>query len=145
MISSEVKWYGKRFESIFNIDSGIIFKEEAENAIEMMKTEIEKNQSSGKTYYRTKNGSSKKVVASIPGATPNNNFDDLSNSFSVTKINTQKYMVSSDSPYVVFLEFGTSKMAARPFFRRNVRKAIERAEERIKLKFKNTERFGGGS
>ena len=86
MISSEVKWYGKQFESIFNIDSGYIFQEEANNAIEMMKTEIEKNQSAGRTYYRSKNGASKKVVASVPGATPNNNFNDLSNSFSVTKI-----------------------------------------------------------
>jgi len=141
MINSEVKWYGKQFESIFNVDSGIIFKEEAENAIKMMKEEIEKNQSQGNTYYRTKNGSSKKVVASIAGATPNNNFNDLSNSFSVSQINEQKYLVSSDSPYVVFLEFGTSKMAARPFFRRNVRKAIERVQERIKLKFPNVERF----
>jgi HK97 gp10 family phage protein len=141
MINSEVKWYGKQFESIFNVDSGIIFKEEAENAIKMMKEEIEKNQSKGNTYYRTKNGSSKKVVASIAGATPNNNFNDLSNSFSVSQINEQKYLVSSDSPYVVFLEFGTSKMAARPFFRRNVRKAIERVQERIKLKFPNVERF----
>lgn len=145
MISSEVKWYGKDFESVFNFDGGKMFKDEANNAIKMMKEEIESNKTSGRKYTRTKNGITKTVIASIAGknAPPNNNFYDLSNSFSVEQINAQKYLITSDSPYVVYLEFGTSKMSARPFFRRNARLAMEKLEEKIAKKFKNTERFQG--
>lgn len=143
MISSEFKWYGEKFRYELNLIPEI-FKEEAQNCLIAMKDDIKNNPRLGtgrpayRTYTRTKNGITKKVEASYPGSPPNNNFGDLIDSLNFDIVNSQKILFYSDSPYAVFLEFGTHKMAARPFFRRNVRKSIEKLEERIKQRFPNT-------
>lgn len=54
---------------------------------------------------------------SAPGSAPNNDTDFLRNNLSINRKTLLEAEVSSNAPYSVALEFGTSKMAARPFMR----------------------------
>jgi HK97 gp10 family phage protein len=69
-------------------------------------------------------------VPSDPGEPPNADTHQLDMSIDV-RVNASKKSVSvtSEAPYSAFLEFGTSKIAARPF----MRPALERNRNRIVL------------
>lgn len=69
-------------------------------------------------------------VPSNPGEPPNADTHQLDMSIDV-RVNASKKSVSvvSLAPYSAFLEFGTSKMAARPF----MRPALERNRNRVVL------------
>ncbi len=80
-------------------------------------------------------------VASSPGEVPNNDTGDLAGRIYNARVGKLKVEVSSNARHSEPLEFGTSKMAARPFMapaanakRREaeklVRKAVERAARR---------------
>lgn len=59
--------------------------------------------------------SGKGHVPSRPGEPPNQDTGVLANNIEVVQISPAKVEVSSNAPYSAPLEFGTSKMAARPF------------------------------
>lgn len=54
-------------------------------------------------------------VPSAPGKPPNEDTGFLRSNINVTQPGPLRVRVSSDAPYSQFLEFGTSRMAARPF------------------------------
>lgn len=54
-------------------------------------------------------------VPSLPGEPPNEDTGQLRTSITVTQPGPLKVSVSINAPYAGFLEFGTSRMAARPF------------------------------
>lgn len=59
--------------------------------------------------------SGKKHVASTPGEPPNNDTGVLAGNIETTQVAPLVVEVSSNAPYAAPLEFGTSKMAARPY------------------------------
>lgn len=61
--------------------------------------------------------SGKKHVASLPGQAPNRDSGTLDNNIETVLVSPLKVEVSSNAPYAAALEFGTSKMAARPYMR----------------------------
>lgn len=61
--------------------------------------------------------SGKNHVASKPGEPPNADTHVLANNIETTQPGRTRVIVSSNAPYSAPLEFGTSKMAARPFMR----------------------------
>lgn len=71
-----------------------------------------------------------KYVASNPGAAPGVRSGQLRNSINNEKAGRLKREVGTNVRYAPFLEFGTSKMAARPFmglgFSRGKDKAVKR-------------------
>lgn len=54
---------------------------------------------------------------SLPGEPPNQDTGVLANNIETAQISPQLVEVSSSAPYSAHLEFGTSKMAERPFMR----------------------------
>ncbi|WP_426163096.1 HK97-gp10 family putative phage morphogenesis protein [Sandarakinorhabdus sp. DWP1-3-1] len=61
--------------------------------------------------------SGKNHVPSAPGDAPNNDTGVLANNIETVQTGPLKVTVSSNAPYSIELENGTSKMAARPFMR----------------------------
>lgn len=61
--------------------------------------------------------SGKNHVVSAPGQAPNNNDGVLANNIEALHVEPLKVVVSSNAPYAAALEFGTSKMAERPYMR----------------------------
>lgn len=61
--------------------------------------------------------SGKNHVPSKPGEPPNNDSGVLAGNIEAALVEPLKAEVSSNAPYSVPLEYGTSKMAARPFMR----------------------------
>lgn len=73
-------------------------------------------------------------VPSAPGEPPNNDSSVLADNIETirgSEPGTIKYTVSSNAPYAAFLEFGTSKMAARPYMRPALEKNRERISKRL--------------
>ena len=66
--------------------------------------------------------SGKKHVASKPGEAPNADSHDLDRGIETVLVEPLKVEVSSNAPHSAALEFGTSKMAARPFMRPAVKR-----------------------
>lgn len=59
--------------------------------------------------------SGKNHVPSKPGDPPNEDTGDLRRGIIVTQPGPLNVRISSNAPYSTFLEFGTSRMGARPF------------------------------
>lgn len=59
--------------------------------------------------------SGKNHVPSKPGEPPNEDTGTLRRNITVTQVGPLHVRVASNAPYSAYLEFGTSKMAARPF------------------------------
>lgn len=87
--------------------------------------------------------SGKNHVPSAPGKYPNQDTGVLGNNIETTQVAPLVVEVSSNAPYSAALEFGTSKMAARPFMRPSrdakrkeaeqlVRRAVARVVKRSK-------------
>lgn len=81
--------------------------------------------------------SGKNHKPSAPGEPPNNFTGTLAGNIEVTQPEQLKVEVSSSAPYSAALEFGTSKMAARPFMapaanakRQDVEKLVAKAVSR---------------
>jgi HK97 gp10 family phage protein len=82
--------------------------------------------------------SGKGHVASRPGEPPSADTHLLDRSIETVQVEPLKVNVSANAPYAVPLEFGTSKMAARPFMapavqrkRAQVTNTIQRAMSKI--------------
>lgn len=80
-------------------------------------------------------------VASAPGEPPNNDTGTLANNIETTQPAQTRVLVTSNTAYSAALEFGTGKVAARPFMRpardknrdeakRMVERALNRAVKR---------------
>jgi len=61
--------------------------------------------------------SGKNHVPSAPGQPPNADTNQLDRSIEPTPVQNHEVQVVATAPYAQHLEFGTSKMAARPFMR----------------------------
>lgn len=86
--------------------------------------------------------SGKGHVASSPGEAPNNDTGDLAGGIKVEPLTPLSARVVSNALHSVPLEFGTSKMASRPFMapaveatRKQVRKMTAQAVNRAVRKF----------
>lgn len=66
--------------------------------------------------------SGKNHVPSAPGSPPNQDTGVLANNIETVQTGPLKVEVSSNAPYAAPLEFGTSKMAERPYMRPAVAK-----------------------
>lgn len=82
--------------------------------------------------------SGKAHVPSAPGEPPNNDTGVLANNIETTQPARTRVQVTSSAPYSADLEFGTSKMAARPFMRpardakkREAKRLVEEALARV--------------
>jgi HK97 gp10 family phage protein len=82
--------------------------------------------------------SGKKHVASAPGQPPNQDTGVLGNNIETVLREPLLVEVSSNAPYSALLEFGTSRMAARPFMapardaeRSNAEKLVAAAVKRV--------------
>ncbi len=72
--------------------------------------------SSGQQVRRSKQGGGTYThTAAAKGQAPNNDNGDLVRSIAVEKAGNAKYHIGSNLDYGGFLEFGTSKMGARPW------------------------------
>ena len=69
-------------------------------------------------------------IPSAPGEPPNNDTGVLANNIETLEAGPLKVTVSSNAPYAAPLEFGTSRMAARPYmgpaFEKNKKRIINR-------------------
>lgn len=66
--------------------------------------------------------SGKNHIASLPGQPPNNDSGTLKGHIETVQVQQLKVEVSSNATYAAALEFGTSKMAERPYMRPAVAK-----------------------
>jgi HK97 gp10 family phage protein len=100
---------------------------------------VKSHLSAGEVYTR----GTVKHVASKPGSPPNQDRGTLTRNIRVTMNDDLTADISSNAPYSAALEFGTRKMAARPFMtpavegqrvkhKERLQKAIMRAESHAK-------------
>ena len=90
--------------------------------------------------------SGKNHTPSAPGEAPNNDSGVLANNIETTQAAPLVVEVSSNAPYAAALEFGTSKMAARPYMgpardakRKEVTQLVRNAVDRAVKKSRSTE------
>ena len=87
-------------------------------AIEMradIVTSIQRGPASGVTYRKT--NPTRTHTASAPGQAPMSDTGRLANSITFDRVGDLTASVGSNLNYAPWLEYGTSRMAARPFFR----------------------------
>lgn len=70
-------------------------------------------------------------VASKPGEPPNANYRTLDGNIEAVQVGPFKVEVSSNAPYSIHLEYGTSRMAARPFMGPAIAQSREQVENII--------------
>lgn len=75
--------------------------------------------------------SGKNHVPSAPGRAPNADTHHLANNIEVIQVEPLKVLVTSRAKYSAALEFGTSKMAARPFMQPAATKTRPEINRRI--------------
>ena len=89
--------------------------------------------------------SGKGHVPSSPGSPPNQDTGVLASNIETTQVTPLKVRVSSNAPYSAPLEFGTSKMEARPFMRvardKKRKEVVELVEKAKRAAIRNS---GGG-
>lgn len=79
--------------------------------------------------------SGKNHVPSAPGEPPNNDTGVLKGNISATLTGVHKAEVRSQAPYAAALEWGTSKMAARPYMRPARDKLKDKIQARLAEQF----------
>jgi HK97 gp10 family phage protein len=70
---------------------------------------------SAKISITTGSVGGEKHIRSKPGEAPNNEFGDLVRGIEAARYGPLRARVTSNAPHATPLEFGTSKMAARPY------------------------------
>jgi HK97 gp10 family phage protein len=93
--------------------TGRVVQETAQDLEAAIKLEIQQGAKTGRVYRR--GGVSHR--ASAPGEAPASDTGTLIGSIQHERENAHAYSVGSRLDYAAFLEYGTSRMAARPFFR----------------------------
>ncbi|MBI1682384.1 HK97-gp10 family putative phage morphogenesis protein [Caulobacter hibisci] len=71
-------------------------------------------------------------IPSKPGSPPNRDTGVLDGNIETTLVEPLKVEISSNAPYSAALEFGTSKMAARPYMRPAAQKKKAEAVELVR-------------
>ncbi len=104
------------------------FYKDANNLRNLMVMKIMRGPKSGKVYEKSDNISH---VASAPGQPPANDTGNLAGSILIIK-NGEQIVVSIGAYYASILEFGTSKIAERPFIRPSFMELKPKMEENIK-------------
>lgn len=94
-----------------------------------IKTSIARGPASGRTYE--KYNPRRTHTASASGQPPMTDTGRLVNSIEFDKIGDLTATVGSKLAYATYLEYGTSRMAARPFFRPAVEKITPKYQERL--------------
>jgi HK97 gp10 family phage protein len=91
--------------------------ESSANTIRTNAIRLIQQQSPGEPYVRYKNGTARTGVASQPGSPPNTDTGNLVRSISVERLGKDAVTVGSrdSAPYGKWLEYGTSRMEARPW------------------------------
>lgn len=82
-------------------------------------------------------------VVSNPGEPPNRQDGDLQGGLEISRPEPLVAQVSSNAPHAVPLEFGTSKMAARPYMRPARDKTLPRAKRILRQRIKHFRRKYG--
>ena len=85
-------------------------------------------------------------VASLPGESPNadtHRLDTQIETLRGSEPGTIKYLVSSNAPYASHLEFGTSRMAARPYLGPALDKNRPRIVKRLAAAINQANKIGG--
>jgi len=77
--------------------------------------------------------SGKNHVVSLPGEPPNSNTHVLDLNIETVQVAPLKVEVSSNAPYAADLEYGTSKMAERPY----MRPAVAKRRRDVTLRIRN--------
>lgn len=80
--------------------------------------------------------SGKQHVPSRPGEPPKNDTGGLANNIEAVQVEPLKVEVSSNAQYAAALEYGTSKMLARPY----MQPAADRARKKIRAEISETVR-----
>jgi len=78
-----------------------------------VKTSMAEGGKSGQLYSR----GGKSHRASAPGEAPAVDYSNLYNSIQIEEVTPEQAIVSASAEYAEHLEFGTSRMAARPYLR----------------------------
>jgi HK97 gp10 family phage protein len=91
----------------------------------------------------TEGASQSPHIASLPGQPPNEEFGTLRNNIETVQSEPLKVEVSSNAPYAAPLEFGTSKMAARPYMGPALQKNRQRIAETIAQAVRIVNKGGG--
>lgn len=90
------------------------------------------NQSTGRSVQRSRQGGGTYThMASNTGQAPNTDTGKLVASIAVEKEKEANYLVGSNLEYAAFLEFGTSKMGARPWLEPAMRQNIGELNKNI--------------
>lgn len=126
MFSSEYRVNNQILTSLSKIDG--IIDNELNKTIKDIKKDMQSNKS-GESY-------SGKKRASKPGESPAVQSGSLIKSLSYKKIQKNQFMIQAKDQKAYMLEFGTPKMAARPFFMRFIMKHFEKMVERIQGLFR---------
>lgn len=98
-------------------DKMMVAIESGANTIRNNATRLIQAQSPGEPYVRYKNGRRRTGVASQAGSPPNTDTGNLVRSITVERYGKFEVTVGSreSAPYGKYLEYGTSRMAARPW------------------------------
>jgi len=126
MITTEYKVNNKILTNMSKID-GII-----ENELNKTIKDIKKDMNTGKsgeTYYGKKRSSG-------PGESPAVQSGNLIKSLKYKKLQKNQFQIEANDQKAYLLEFGTPKMAARPFFMRFIMKHFEKMVGRIQDLFR---------
>lgn len=86
--------------------------------------------------------SGKGHVPSRPGEPPNNDTRRLHDNIETVQVEPLKVEVSSNAPYAAVLEFGTSKMAERPYMRPAVAATKKEVTELVRSAVQHIARGG---
>lgn len=112
-----------KFESSIN--------EAVEKAASDLEKELKKSILTGEKSGELYNSGNKLHRSSAPGQAPANDSGKLANSIGHKKIKDNEFDVTIKSNYAIILEFGTSRMQARPFIRPGIEKVRKRLSSAI--------------
>tara|TARA_R110000796_G_C14314481_1_gene407018 strand:- start:76 stop:531 length:456 start_codon:yes stop_codon:yes gene_type:complete len=94
-------------------------------------THVRRSKQGGGTYGH---------IAAKPGSAPNNDTGGLVRSIAAEKLGPYRYTIGSNLPYAGWLEFGTTKMGARPWlepaFRAESVGVVARIQQAVNIKLK---------
>lgn len=111
-------------------------KDKASKKLKVFQTKIsDKIQSSLSTHKDKILDSIQDKIKSNNPAFPQNQTGTLIESFSIIHTNSQLLLLS-DAPYAKFLEFGTSKMEAKPFIRPTLNEWLPKLSRNLKQDLK---------
>lgn len=95
---------------------------------------IQRGPASGRTYQ--KYNPRRTHTASAPDQPPMSDTGRLANSITFDKIDDLTASVGSAIAYAAYLEYGTSRMAARPYFRPAVQRIEDKFNDRLEAAIK---------